>query len=115
MNNRVEEIIAEESELSSEGRKASIAIGNFDGEMPHVVEADRLYLCVPTKDCVQFWATLIACFLVSGVCLVLMIVRGTGDDLFYLWEALFSFSFGVLVPSPNYSSAFKKPGKKVTT
>ena len=89
-------------------RKNSIAIADFANGDTRVVEADRLYLCVPTKDCVQFWVMICACAIVAGVGLVLMIVRGTADNLFYLWEALFALSFGVLVPSPNYSSAFKK-------
>jgi hypothetical protein len=87
----------------------SIALGNFDGKAPQVVEADEYYICIPTKDCIQFWATLVACFIVSAVSLILMIIRGTSDPLFYLWEALFAFAFGVLVPSPNYSTAFRKP------
>lgn len=112
MNDNNEDINNVETiEIPERKHSHSIALSGFNGEGPLVVEADEYYVCVPTKDCIQFWATLIACFIVSGVSLTLMAVRGIEDPLFYLWEALFAFAFGVLVPSPNYSSAFKKPHK----
>lgn len=85
-----------------------IAIQKMSGEI-EVVEADEYRAFQCTKECVQFWATTMACavLLVFGV--VMMCVRGQGDPLFPMWSSMAALGAGVLIPSPDYMSAFKVP------
>ncbi len=86
----------------------TIAIDNFDGGPPTVIEADEFRACVPTRDCIQFWITLGACLFCMIFSVIMMAIQGQGP-LFYLWEALLCTALGVLIPSPNYKTAFKAP------
>lgn len=91
-------------------KRHSIAVNRFSGGEPMIVEADEYRVCVPTKDCVQFWATIVVCFAAIVFSAVMMVVQGPSSPLFYLWEAVFALAWGVLVPSPNYSlKTFKRP------
>jgi len=96
--------------LAAQHRESNhtIAVAGFDGGPPIIVEADEYRACVPTRDCIQFWITLSACMFCMVFSVVMMAVRGI-DPLFYVWEALLCLALGVLIPSPNYKTAFKLP------
>lgn len=91
-------------------RKQSHAIMHFSGDgEPDMIEADEIHYCLPTQQCIQFWVTICTCLAAVVFSAVMMIVQGIESPLFYLWEAIFAVAWGVLVPGPNYSTAFKKP------
>lgn len=83
-----------------------IAIQKSDGEI-EVVEADEYRAFQCTKDCVMFWAMLVTCAGLLIVGLTMLILKGTGDPQAPMYSAMASLGAGVLIPSPNYASAFK--------
>jgi hypothetical protein len=85
---------------SSEHR---IAIQNFDGTS-QIVEADELRICVPTKECIKFWALTIACFVSMGIGMFFMIWGGTSSAYFFIGESLLVMGIGVLIPGPDIAS-----------
>jgi hypothetical protein len=85
-----------------------IAIHNFDGTN-QVVEADELRVCVPTKECLKFWATLVACFIAMAIGIFFMLYDGTESDYFPIGEALLVLGAGVLIPGPDFASMRHTP------
>lgn len=90
-------------------RKTShtIAVTGFDGKSS-IVEADEIRVCVPTKECIQFWATVIACFLAIAVGVFFMVFQGTGSTYYSVGLALLGLGTGVLIPGPSYGSMVVK-------
>ena len=87
----------------------SIGISAFNNGEVQVVEVDEILLCMPTKDCVQFWVTIIVCGFVIILCIIGMALFQTDDPKFQICIGFFGLAWGVLVPSPNASKAFKRP------
>jgi len=90
----------------------SIAIANFDGSVTKV-EANELRVCVPTRECIQFWAHTLACVVAVVVGAVLMaLFRKTGsmpdEAVFQAGTGLMSLGIGVLIPNPAYGALVKK-------
>lgn len=75
----------------------SIAIEGFDGKT-EIVEADELRVCVPTKECIQFWATIVACFVVIGLGVFFMIFQGPTSAYYSVGLAMIGLGSGVLIP-----------------
>jgi hypothetical protein len=90
-------------------RKHSIAIDNFETGQVQIIEADEYRACIPTKSCVQFWATIVACFICIIFALVVMPLSNPCSVLFHLAASMLGLAVGVLIPSPDYISAFKVP------
>lgn len=86
----------------------AIAIAQFDGSAPHLVHARQLRICVPTRKCVMFWATVIACFIGIALGAVFMTFRGPDSPYFYFGTALLSSSIGVLIPGPAWKDVVPK-------
>ena len=99
-----------------------IAVQGFEGDHT-ILDVDEIRLCVPTRKCIQFWAQIIACFIVMIVGLSLAIVGIfhpitttvnvnnqtfiTTDPLpINIGASLFFLAFGILVPAP-YNEAGK--------
>jgi hypothetical protein len=76
----------------------SIAIHGFDGEATQVIDADEIRFCVPTKTCIQFWATIIACFVAVAIGVVFMLIPDTTGKLFPIGNSLLCLGCGVLIP-----------------
>lgn len=102
------ETTAETRKSSPSRTESTYAIPGFNGEEAQIVKADKIAICVPTKECIQFWFTMLtlAGGLITGT--VMMILTDPQSTLFNMWEALALFCFGVLVPSPKYG-ALKVP------
>lgn len=96
--------------MNEASRKDShrILITGFDGHH-EVVEADEIRLCVPTAECIRFWATVIACFLAIAIGVFFMIFQGSGSPYFFIGEGLLALGVGVLIPSPNYDAMKIRP------
>lgn len=75
----------------------NIAIEGFDGKT-EIVEADELRVCVPTKECIQFWATIVACFVVIGLGVFFMIFQGPTSVYYSVGLAMIGLGSGVLIP-----------------
>ncbi len=90
-------------------KRHSIAVDNFETGGVDIVEADEYRVCIPTKACVQFWATIVACFMCMVFALVVMPLSDANSVLFHLAGSLLGLAVGVLIPSPDYMSAFKVP------
>lgn len=75
-----------------------IAIHGFDGQATQIIEADELRVCVPTKQCIAFWATIIACFLAMALGVFFMIYQGTTSPYYSFGMALLGLGVGVLIP-----------------
>lgn len=90
-------------------RKSShtIAVRDFDGQID-VFEADELRVCVPTKACVQFWATLLTCFLLIITGIVFMSLYASNDVKFHIGQSMAATGAGILLPGPNYSKVLPK-------
>lgn len=86
-----------------------IAIHDFNGNVRYI-EADELVFCVPTKACVQFWATLIGAIIAIGIGVFFMIWRGESSVYFPIGSALLGTGLGVLMPSPDYKAL--KPARE---
>ncbi len=95
--------------MTSPLKKHSIAVDNFETGGVDIVEADEYKVCIPTKACVQFWATIVACFMCMVFALVVMPLSDPNSVLFHLAGSLLGLAVGVLIPSPDYISAFKVP------
>lgn len=80
-----------------------IAIHGFDGEEAQIITADEIRFCVPTKKCVQFWATIIACFIAIAIGVVFMLISNDTQQLFAIGQALLCLGCGVLIPGNNSS------------
>lgn len=85
-----------------------IAIEQFDGGPPLLVEANSYRVCIPTARCVQFWATIIACFLGIAIGLFLMLFAGPTGAYFNVGLVLLTTSIGVLIPGPSYQTILPK-------
>lgn len=89
-----------------------IAVANFDGSVTKV-EANELRVCVPTRECIQFWAHTIACVVavIAGL-LMMCLFRATGpipdSAVFQAGASLLSLGIGVLIPNPAYGALVKK-------
>ena len=101
--------------MASPLKKHSIAVDNFETGQVDIVEADEYRVCVPTKACVQFWATIVACFMCMVFALVIMPLSDPNSVLFHLAGSLLGLAVGVLIPSPDYISAFKVPRNQTAT
>lgn len=86
-----------------------IIISNFDGTH-EVVEADEIHFCLPTGQCVKFWATIIACFISIAIGIFFMIYQGTSSPYFFIGEGLLAMAIGVLIPAPNYEAMVVRRG-----
>ncbi len=75
-----------------------IAIASFDGESPKIIKATELRICVPTRSCIQFWATIVACFVAIAVGVFLMIFQGPDSAYYSVGLALLGLATGVLIP-----------------
>jgi len=84
-----------------------VAIRDFSGQI-EVVEADEIHFCVPTKECAQFWITIVACFVSIGIGIWFMVWQGTTSTYFFIGEALLSTALGILIPGPNWETLFPK-------
>lgn len=91
-----------------------IAIAQFDGSEPQLVRARQLRICVPTRKCVMFWATVIACFIGIALGALFMTFRGPDNPYFYFGTALLSSSIGVLIPGPAWKDVVPKTTDKAT-
>lgn len=80
-----------------------IALRDFNGNIV-VVEADEVRLCVPTRECIQFWVTVAACVLALALGVFFMVFDGTQSAYFFIGEGLLGLSVGVLIPGPDYRS-----------
>lgn len=78
-------------------KEHSIAIGGFDGKM-EIVDADEIRVCVPTRACIQFWATIIACFVVVALGVFFMIYQGQGSAYYSVGLTMIGLGSGVLIP-----------------
>lgn len=89
--------------------ESTYAIPGFNGGPAEIVKADKIAICVPTKECIQFWFTMltVAAGVITGT--VMMILTPPQSSLFNMWEALALFCFGVLVPSPKYGALKVRP------
>lgn len=98
-----------ESSNSVEERRSShtIAVRDFDGQVS-VFEADEMRVCVPTKACVQFWATVLACFLLVVTGIVFMSVYPPATVKFNIGQTMAATGTGILLPGPNYSKVLPK-------
>lgn len=76
-------------------KKHSIAIEGFDGQT-EIVQADELRVCVPTKACIQFWATIVACFVCIGLGVFFMIYQGTTSAYYSVGLAMIGLGTGCL-------------------
>lgn len=84
-----------------------IAIASFDGESPRIIKATQLRICVPTRSCIQFWATIIACFVAIAVGVFLMIFQGPDSTYYSVGLALLGLATGVLIPgNPLFCGTF---------
>lgn len=86
-----------------------IGVSSFKTGEITPVEVDELVLCVPTKDCVQFWVTIGVCALVVVITIIGIALLPVDDARFQVCIGFFGLAWGVLVPSPSYKTAFKKP------
>jgi len=78
-----------------------IAIHRFNGEI-EIVHADELRICVPTKECVQFWLTCLGSIICIAMGIFFMIFEGSDSTYFPIGSALLGTGVGGLIPSPNY-------------
>lgn len=85
-----------------------IAIHNFSGGIRYI-EADEVVFCIPTRECVQFWATLVGALLSIGIGIFFMTWKGDASVYFPIGAAMLGTGLGVLLPSPNYKTL--KPGR----
>lgn len=85
----------------------TIAVTGFDGKND-ILEADEIRVCVPTKECIQFWATVIACFLAMAIGVFFMVFQGTGSAYYSVGLSLLGLATGVLIPGPSYGSMVVK-------
>ena len=85
-----------------------IATSSFKDGSTNIIEADELVLCIPTRDCVQFWATIIICFIVIILTIIGMALFPQDSALFNICVGFFGLAWGVLVPSPNAANMKKK-------
>lgn len=83
-----------------------IFIAGFTREDDRIVDADEIRVCLPNKTCIQFWVTVVSCFIAMGLGIFLMIYQRTDATLFAIGEALLSVAIGVLFPSPEYTKVF---------
>jgi len=82
----------------------SIALRDpFNGHTT-VVEADEIHLCIPTRECVQFWVTVAACLIALALGVFFMVWQGSQSAYFFIGEGLLGLSIGVLIPGPDYRS-----------
>lgn len=97
---------------TAQPRKSShiIAIEGFDGET-EFIEADELRVCVPTRKCIQFWCTIITCFIAMAIGVFFMIFQGPTSVYFNIGEAMLAMAIGILIPGVSYGDIVKK-GKK---
>lgn len=98
------------TQMNEAHRKDShrILITGFDGHN-EVVEADEIRFCVPTAECIKFWATVVACFLAVAIGVFFMIYQGSGSPYFPIGSGLLALAIGVLIPSPNYDAMIVRP------
>jgi hypothetical protein len=89
--------------------ESTYAIPGFDGEATQIVKADKIAVCVPTANCVKFWAMLVACFIGLGVGILFVALFPVGSVVFEFGLGLATLAFGILVPSPPYNK-LKVPG-----
>lgn len=78
-------------------KQHSIAIEGFDGTT-EVIAADEIRFCMPTKDCVQFWATIVACFVVIALGVFFMIYQGQSSAYYSVGLTMIGLGSGVLIP-----------------
>lgn len=85
----------------------NIAILDFDGKIQYV-KTDKLRFCLPTMKCVQFWATIVTCFICIGLGVFFMLFdpgdAETKRTYFNVGEAMVALGIGVLIPGPNFGS-----------
>lgn len=91
----------------------TIALRGMDGVV-ELVQADEIRVCVPTKDCVQFWVTVGTCIVCIGIGVFFMAWQGYGSPYFVIGQALLTLALGVLIPGPNYQKILPKkvPGNQ---
>jgi hypothetical protein len=83
-------------------KQHSIAVTGFDGEDAQIIHADELRVCVPTKQCIQFWATIIACFVAVVIGVVLMTVWPPTSAYFPIGNTMMGMGIGVLIPGDAF-------------
>jgi hypothetical protein len=93
-----------------------IALANFDGSVTKV-EANELRVCVPTRECIQFWAHTLACVVAVIAGIVLMaLFRATGPvpdaAVFQAGASLLALGIGVLIPNPAYGALVGKASSR---
>ena len=91
----------------------TIAIQTFS-EGVKVIEADQLRVCVPTKECLQFWVHTAACIAAFIVGVVFMGIYDSATTKFAVGQGLLALAVGVLIPSPNYSDLLPSTKKLPT-
>jgi ABC-type dipeptide/oligopeptide/nickel transport system permease component len=94
----MEQITLKEPEPPRKESDHQIAIHGFDGEPTTIVQADEIRFFAPTKKCVTFWSTIIACFLAIGLGVFFMIYQGTTSPYYSFGMALIGLGVGVLIP-----------------
>lgn len=122
----MEQINLKEPEPLRKESDHHIAIHGFDGETTEIIRADEVRFFAPTKTCVQFWATIIACFLAMVMGAFFMLYQGTTSPYYSFGMALLGLGVGVLIPGfvssclgpflhphlcyqgPNFSSVVQK-------
>lgn len=84
-------------------KQHSIAVSGFDGEDAQIIHADELRVCVPTKQCIQFWATIVACFVAVAIGVILMTVWPSTSAYFPIGNTMLGMGIGVLIPGELFS------------
>lgn len=84
-----------------------IAVSDFDGHV-RVIKADELRVCMPTRECAQFWVTIVACFFGAGLGVFFMVWGGQASTYFEVGLGLLSVSVGILIPGPDYGKVLPK-------
>lgn len=100
-------VLMEEAQKGPGKKESHIAIAGFHGDV-QVVAAAQLKVCVPTKECIQFWFHMLAAVFACLAGIALMCVfRTTGlndPPVFQAGVAMLALGVGVLIPSPSYGS-----------
>lgn len=84
-----------------------IAVSSFNGKTK-LVDADEVRVCVPTKECLQFWVSVCTCAASMILGVFFMIYQGTTSVYFNIGLSLLLFAIGTLTPGPNYQAILPK-------